>query len=75
MAKGIMRRGDLESTAEAIVQAPPAHSPFAVLTFRMDEGVFPEVWSELSARAATQDGASLEVRPRAWSFAQALAAA
>ena len=75
LAKGVMRRGDVQQASNATVQAPGAHSPFAVLTFQVDEVTFPEVWSELSARFESADGSNAEVRPRAWLLTPVLAAA
>jgi hypothetical protein len=75
LARGTMRRGDALRPSTATVQAPAAHSPFAVVTFQVDEGAFPEVWDELSARVATQDGSNAEVRPRAWLLTPVVAAA
>jgi hypothetical protein len=74
MAKGVLRRGELERPVDAVVQAPAAHSPFAAVTFQIDETAFPEVWSELSEQASARitDG---EVRPWAWMLAPVLAAA
>lgn len=75
LARGTMRRGDVQRASRAMVQAPAAHSPFAVVTFQVAETVFPEVWEELSARVASQEGAKGEVRPRAWLLPPAVAAA
>jgi hypothetical protein len=75
LAQGTMQRGDVQRASEATVQAPAAHSPFAVVTFELAEGVFPEVWDELSARVAGQDGAKGELRPRAWLLPPMVAAA
>jgi hypothetical protein len=65
VATGTMRRGDVTRKAEAVVHTPLAHSPFAAVTFNVDEGAFPEVWSELSARVSDRVDES-EVRPWAW---------
>ena len=75
LARGTMRRGDVQRASSAMVQAPAAHSPFAVVTFQVDEGAFPELWEELSARVADQDDAKAEVRPRAWLLPPVVAAA
>jgi hypothetical protein len=75
LAKGTLRRGDVQRATEVVVQIPPTHSPFAAVTVHLDEPVFPEVWSELSARFATQGGAESEVRPRAWLLTPVVAAA
>jgi hypothetical protein len=75
LAQGTMRRGDVQRATRATVQAPAAHSPFAVVTFDLDEGVFPELWEELSARVASQDDSNAEVRPRAWLLTPVVAAA
>ena len=75
LAKGTLRRGDVQRASNAMVQAPAAHSPFAVVTFQVDEGAFPELWEELTARVAAQDGSNAEVRPRAWLLTPVVAAA
>jgi hypothetical protein len=75
LARGTFRHGEVERAVEALVQAPVAHSPFASLTFRLDEAVFPEVWSEFSGRLAAHDPTDGEMRPRAWLLAPLLAAA
>jgi hypothetical protein len=75
VAQGTMQRADVQRAGEATVQAPAAHSPFAVVTFEVADAAFPEVWDELSARVARQDGPDAEVRPRAWLLAPTVAAA
>jgi hypothetical protein len=74
LATGTMRRGDITRDAQAVLQTPLAHSPFAAVTFHVDEGAFPEVWSELSARVADPVDET-EVRPWAWLRPPELAAA
>jgi hypothetical protein len=75
LVKGVLREGDLQCPADAMVLAPAAHSAFASITFQVDEATFPEIWRELSARLAVEHGGDVEVRPRAWLVAPALAAA
>jgi hypothetical protein len=75
LAKGTFRAGDVIRGVEALVQAPAGHSPFASITFRLDEAAFPEVWQEFSGRLSGRGPADLEVRPRAWLLAPVLAAA
>jgi hypothetical protein len=75
VAQGVMQRGDVQRPGRATVQAPAAHSPFAVVTFEMTEAAFPEVWEELSTRVARQGGPDAEVRPRAWLLTPTVAAA
>lgn len=75
LAKGNLRRGDVVRSIEALVQSPVAHSPFASVTFRVDEEAFPEIWTEFSGRLAAHDPADTEVRPRAWLLSPVLAAA
>ena len=75
LAQGTMRRGEVQRASKAVVQAPAAHSPFAVVTFEIAEAVFPELWEELSARVANQEGSKAEVRPRAWLLTPLIAAA
>jgi hypothetical protein len=73
-AKGTLRQGDVEQASEAIVQVPAEHSPFAAVTFDVDEAIFPEVWSELSTRVAAT-GLNTDVRPQAWVLMPTVAAA
>jgi hypothetical protein len=75
LAQGVMRHGEVHRLGKATVQAPAAHSPFAVVTFELSEDAFPEVWEELSVRVATQDGSNAEVRPKAWLLTPMVAAA
>jgi hypothetical protein len=75
LATGTLSRGDVQRASRASVQAPGAHSPFAVVTFEVDEAVFPEAWIELSARVGAQDTSTAQVRPHAWLFTPAVAAA
>jgi hypothetical protein len=75
VAQGTMQQGDVHRAARATVQTPAAHSPFAIVTFEVVEAAFPEVWEELSARVASQDGSNGEVRPRAWLLTPTIAAA
>jgi len=75
LARGTIGRGDVHRDAEILVQAPQRHSPFAAMTFRLDEPTFREVWSELAARFATQEGSKAEVRPRAWLLTPVVATA
>jgi len=75
VAQGTMQRGDVRRAGTATVQAPAGHSPFAVVTFELTEAAFPEVWEELSARVASQEGSKGEVRPRAWLLTPVIAAA
>jgi len=75
LVKGQLRRGDVERPVDALVQAPAGHSPFASVTFRVDEAAFPEVWDELTGRLQARPAADEEVRPRAWLLAPVLAAA
>jgi hypothetical protein len=75
LAKGIMRRDDRERKAEALVQTPATHSPFALVTFQVDNKIFADVWSDLEARVAEPHAPDGEVRPWAWLQAPVLAAA
>jgi|SRR6185436_785712 len=75
LAQGTMQRGAVHRASKATVQAPAAHSPFAVVTFEVAEAAFPEVWDTLSTRLASQSGPDAEVRPRAWLLSPVLAAA
>jgi hypothetical protein len=75
--KGKMTVGGESGEAEAVLQAPPAHTPFCVLLFNIDRTRFGELWSALEQRVEDRSGDpdAQEVRPRAWLKAPALAAA
>jgi hypothetical protein len=73
-AKGTLREGDIERPADAIVQVPAEHSPFAAVTFDIDQASFPDVWRELSARVAAA-GPNAELRPQRWVVVPTLSAA
>lgn len=75
LARGTLRRDDREQPAQAVLQAPATHSPFALVTFQIDPATFPELWSELEARVANDQVPEGEVRPWAWPQAPTLAAA
>jgi hypothetical protein len=75
IAKGIMTRGDRQDAVEAVVQTPPAHTPFVVVTFSIDRRIFAEIWDDLSAVVAARDEASEQLHPRAWLRAPTLASA
>jgi hypothetical protein len=71
---GRMTVGAESGEAEAVLQSPPAHTPFCVLVFTIDRTRFPGLWEALEVRVGAQDAAA-EVRPRAWLKAPDLAAA
>jgi hypothetical protein len=75
IAKGTMRKGELEHPMEAVIQTPPAHTPFVVVTFSIDRKRFPEIWDDLSAVVAARDDHSTQLHPRAWLRAPTLASA
>jgi hypothetical protein len=76
LAKGTVTRGDVVEPMEVVVQTPPAHTPFLVVTFSIDRKKFPDVWEDLNASVATRDGgASSQLHPRAWLRPPTLASA
>jgi hypothetical protein len=75
IARGTMRKGDLEEPMEAVIQTPPAHTPFVVITFSIDRKKFSDVWEDLTAVVATRDDNNSQLHPRAWLRAPALATA
>lgn len=75
IAKGTMRKGEEEQPMEAVIQTPPAHTPFVVVTFSIDRKKFPEVWEDLTAVVATRDDHNSQLHPRAWLRAPTLASA
>jgi hypothetical protein len=60
---------------EAVIQTPPAHTPFLVVTFSIDRKKFPEIWGDLAAVVATRDDSNSQLHPRAWLRAPTLASA
>jgi hypothetical protein len=75
VVKGTMTKGDTSEPMEAVVQTPPAHTPFLVVTFAIDRKVFPNVWEDLSAVVAARDEQTSQIHPRAWLRAPTLATA
>jgi hypothetical protein len=73
ITKGIMRQGDSQEVMEAVIQTPPAHTPFVVVTFSIDRKKFPEMWQELTAVVATRDESHGQLQPRGWLRAPTLA--
>ena len=71
--KGQLRADGRSRTVEAVLQTPPAHTPFCVVTFPIDRQAFPGLWAALEERVArTGEG---ELRPFAWLRAPELASA
>jgi hypothetical protein len=66
IVKGTVTRGDRSESMEAVVQTPPAHTPFLVITFAIDRKKFPEIWEDLAAVVAARDDQSSQIHPRAW---------
>jgi hypothetical protein len=75
IAKGVMKKGELEEPMEAVVQTPPAHTPFVVVTFSIDRKKFSEIWQDLTAVVATRDENNTQLHPRAWLKVPSLASA
>ena len=75
IAKGTITRGELVEPMEAVIQTPPAHTPFVVVTFSIDRQKFPEIWEELTAVVATRPDHNSQLHPRAWLRPPALASA
>jgi hypothetical protein len=66
IAKGMMIHGDTIEPMEAVVQTPPAHTPFLVVTFSIDRKKFPQVWDDLTATVGAGEGSNSQIHPRAW---------
>jgi hypothetical protein len=66
IANGIMTKGDAREPMEAVIQTPPAHTPFIIITFSVDRRAFPGIWNELSLVAASRDEKNSQLHPRAW---------
>jgi hypothetical protein len=75
IARGVMQQGDSEEIMEAVIQTPPAHTPFVVVTFSIDRRKFPEMWQDLTAVVATRDENHAQLHPRGWLRAPTLATA
>ncbi len=73
-ATGTLRSGKSQKPVELVLQTPPAHTPFVVLTIPIDRARFPEVWDELVATVAARTN-DAPLHPRAWLRAPDLAAA
>ena len=75
IARGTVRHDELELPMEAVVQTPPAHTPFVVVTFSVDRRKLSEVWDSLTAVTATRrpESGSAQLHPRAWLRAPTLA--
>src|SRR3954447_6806886 len=73
-ATGTIRRGKVKQPIQVMVQTPPAHTPFVVLTVPIDRAHFPEVWDELSAAVASRVS-DAPLHPRGWLRMPSLAAA
>ena len=71
--KGQLRSEGHTRTVEAVLQSPPAHTPFFVILFPIERETFPELWATLEARVARTE--QQELRPQAWLRAPELAAA
>jgi hypothetical protein len=75
IVKGTITKDDRTEPMEAVVQTPPAHTPFVVITFAIDRHKFPEIWGDLSAVVAARDEQNSQIHPRAWLRAPTLATA
>jgi hypothetical protein len=76
VAKGTLRQGETERTVDVVVQTPMAHTPFVALTFPLEQSAFPEIWADLAALVAgTRNDGQIQMTPRAWLTAPALATA
>jgi hypothetical protein len=66
IVKGTITKGDRVEPMEAVVQTPPAHTPFVVITFAFDRQKFADIWEDLAAVVATRDDQASQIHPRAW---------
>lgn len=64
--RGTLTLGTQSAPAEVLLQAPAAHTPFAVLAFEVPEG-FETMWDEMSKRA-DDNAARGETEVRAWGW-------
>lgn len=73
MARGVMRRGDVEHWTHALVQTPVAHTPFVMITFNVHRPQLGEVWEGLGHHVGVE--AAHPEMARAWLRPPVLAAA
>jgi hypothetical protein len=74
--KGLMTHGAYQAEADVFLQAPAAHSPFAVLSFDLPNESFEGLWQEFGKRAAARAAAGgTEVRAQGWLRPPTVAAA
>jgi hypothetical protein len=74
--KGLMTHGVHQAETEIFLQAPAAHSPFALLTFDLPNESFEGLWKDLSKRAdARAAEGGTEVRAQGWLRPPTVAAA
>lgn len=74
-ARGTLSYGDTSADAEVLLQAPPAHTPFALLTLQLPQG-FETAWQAMEKRAeASAALGETEVRARGWLRPPSVAAA
>jgi hypothetical protein len=74
IAKGMVTSGEVKEPMEVVVQTPPAHTPFLVVTFSIDRRKFPEIWDTLTAVVEGRDPSNSQLHPRAWLLPPTLAA-
>jgi hypothetical protein len=75
LSRGYIRHGEEEAPMEAVIQTPPAHTPFVVVTFSIDRRKFPEIWKDLATVVANRPDGNAQMHPRAWLRAPTLASA
>lgn len=74
--KGVLTYGAHHAETEVFMQAPPSHSPFAVLSFQLPSTDFEGLWKALSKRASSNAAKNgTEVRARGWLRPPTVAAA
>lgn len=74
--KGILTYGIHQAEAEVFLQAPAAHSPFALLSFDLPNSDFESLWKALGKRADAQAAfGGTEVRAQGWLRPPTVAAA
>ena len=74
--KGILTYGTQQAEAEVFLQAPAAHSPFALLSFDLPNSNFESLWKALGKRADAQAAfGGTEVRAQGWLRPPTVAAA
>jgi hypothetical protein len=73
LARGSMKRGEVEHSTHAVIQTPVGHTPFLMITFNMDRTQQADIWDALSSEV--KGASDPPATARAWLRPPVLAAA